>query len=84
MAAFTAIPGTGRHGGFFWLSPDACKCVIEMNTRQPFRRRIVPGTTREHANDHATALQHVRPAPVFAPAKDGPAPTQATLPDYGL
>ena len=31
--------------------------------RQPFRRCIVPGTTRQHANETATALQQLRPAP---------------------
>ena len=45
---------------------------------------LVRGTTREHANEPVTALPRTRPAPPFAPAKDEPTPTQATLPDYGV
>lgn len=56
----------------------------QVRTRQPFRCRIVPGTTRKHANEPVTALPRTRPATPFAPAKDEPTPTQATLPDYGV
>jgi hypothetical protein len=49
----------------------------EETARQPFRRCLVPGTTREHANAAPTALQGTRPA--FRPA-----PTQATLPLCGV
>ena len=32
----------------------------------------VPGTTREHANEHATALQHARPTEVGSYLQDTP------------
>jgi hypothetical protein len=53
------LPRTG-HGR---ILPWPARYFDRETARQPFRRCIVSGTTREHANDHATALQHVRQAP---------------------
>lgn len=60
--------------------PASCRPAhrFEMKiARQPFRRCIVPGTTRKHANASPTALQGTRPA-------SQPASTQATLPLCGV
>jgi len=53
-------------------------------TRHRFRRCIVPGTTRKHANKTATALQRFCPALDTAPAAVRPASTCGTLPGYGV
>ncbi len=58
-----SLPGRGRRTRSH--SPSASTLPKRVKTRPRFRRCLVPGTTRQHANESATALQ--RPSPDSRP-----------------
>jgi hypothetical protein len=61
LAAISARQGPGPRGSFSALPPGPIRHRNGLFTRQPFRRRPVPGTTRQHANEPPTALPVARP-----------------------
>lgn len=54
-----SLPARGRRTRTH--SPPAGALPKWVKTRPRFRRRLVPGTTRQHANETATALQRTSP-----------------------
>lgn len=56
------------------VPPRPQVAFVELSYRRPFRRWFVPGTTRQHAHEIATALQRTRPAPAGSYSSHTPRP----------